>query len=356
MKKLFLVLGLLTSIILVGCSENGVMNSNPVAPLADNADGMESMLNMNQPPLNDGKTIVDIAASNPDFSVLVQAVVFAGFDGALSARGQYTVFAPTNQAFIDLLNSLGLTAEQLFVEKNKELIRKLLLYHIVPGERFAGDVLAVSQLRTYARDFAYVRLMDEMPQLGNPKYGYANIVGTDIDASNGVIHVLDKVSIPLRMDLPLTVQPTADKTIVGIAASIPEFSILVSAVQFAGLVDVLNGKGQFTVFAPTNQAFVDLLNKLGLTAEQLFAPGNEELVKQILLYHVVPGERFSADVVSSQKVKTLSGEFAGIDTSDGVKIGNSKYGLVNIVATDVDAKNGVIHVLDGVILPPSLKL
>jgi len=71
-------------------------------------------------------------------------------------------------------------------------------------------------------------------------------------------------------------------------------------VQFAGLVDVLNGKVNF-VFAPTNQAFVDLLNKLGLTARQLFAPGNEELVKQILLYHVVSGERFSADVVSSQK-------------------------------------------------------
>jgi transforming growth factor-beta-induced protein len=353
MRSFILVLILMTSLLLIGCSEDMMVNNSTTQPQADNMDLQESKL---WPRFKDGKTIVDIASSDPNFSVLVQAVVFAGLDGILDGRGQYTVFAPTNQAFVDLLGALGLTPEQLFVDANKELVRKILKYHVAPGERFAKDVLESTRIRTFSREFAYVQMMNNMPQIGNPKYGYANIVATDIDASNGVIHVLDKVIIPTQLDLPLTVQPTSGMTIVDIAASNPDFSILVAAVQFAGLQDVLSGKRQYTVFAPTNQAFVDLLAKLNLTPEELFVPANKELVKKILLYHVAPGERFAADVISSWKIHMLSRDFAKIDTENGVKIGNSKYGYANIIATDIDAKNGVIHVLDAVILPPSLNL
>ena len=145
-------------------------------------------------------------------------------------------------------------------------------------------------------------------------------------------------------------------TIVDIAAGNPDFSILVDAVIFADLAETLGGNRQFTVFAPTNDAFVALLGNLGITADDLFQPENKALVQKILLYHVAPGERFAEDVVSSDKVRTMAKEFAMVDVNGGAFIGNDKYGYAQIVATDIDAANGVIHVLDAVILPPSLEL
>jgi uncharacterized surface protein with fasciclin (FAS1) repeats len=131
-------------------------------------------------------------------------------------------------------------------------------------------------------------------------------------------------------------------TIVEIAAGNPNFTTLVAAVQAAGLVDVLNGKRQFTVFAPTNDAFA----KLNLNADNIGSLPKDQLTA-ILLYHVAPGERFAADVVSAKQIRMLNKQFAQISvTGDGAFINSSK-----IIATDIDASNGVIHVIDTVLLP-----
>lgn len=148
----------------------------------------------------------------------------------------------------------------------------------------------------------------------------------------------------------------AGPTIVEIALSDEDFSILVEAVVFAGLVDVLNGNRQFTVFAPINDAFVTLLGDLGLTKEQLFSPGNEGLVRTILLYHVSPGRKYAKKVISSKRVNMLTREFAFVKLNGGAMIGNDTYGYANILATDIKASNGVVHVIDKVLLPPSLEL
>lgn len=280
-------------------------------------------------PLPQEKNIVETAQSLPQFSILVDAVVKAGLVGALSADGPFTVFAPTNDAFNMLFDQLGvngiedLTAEQL---------TPILLYHVVGSKVMAADVQTgyVPTLNTTAPGENSVLILADASK-GVQLNGGTNVTATDVEASNGVIHVIDKVLLPTD--------------VVDIAINNSNFSILVEAVAKAGLVDALKAEGPFTVFAPTNAAFEALFAQLGvngisdLTAEQL---------TPILLYHVVSGNVRAADV-SSGMVSTLNTE-AMIEimvTDSGVKLN----GKSNVIATDVQGTNGVIHVIDAVILP-----
>ena len=136
--------------------------------------------------------------------------------------------------------------------------------------------------------------------------------------------------------------PAAAGTIVEVAAANPDFSTLVAAVQAAGLVDTLNGSGPFTVFAPTNEAFAALPPGL---LDKLLLPANKATLTKILTYHVVPAEVMAADVKPG-KVKTVEGSEITITTDGGVKVDQA-----NVTATDVDASNGVIHVIDKVLVP-----
>jgi len=280
-------------------------------------------------PLPQEKNIVETAQSLPQFSILVDAVVKAGLADALSAEGPYTVFAPTNDAFEMLFDQLGvgsvddLTAEQL---------APILLYHVVGAKVMAADVSSgyISTLNTSAPGNNSVLILADVSK-GVQLNGGTNVTATDVMASNGVIHVIDKVLLPTD--------------IVDIAIQNSNFSILVEAVVKAGLVDALKADGPYTVFAPTNAAFTALFTQLGvngiadLTAEQL---------SPILLYHVVSGNVRAADV-SSGMVPTLNPD-AMIDimvSEMGVKLN----GTSNVIATDVQGTNGVIHVIDAVILP-----
>ena len=163
----------------------------------------------------------------------------------------------------------------------------------------------------------------------------SQITQADVPASNGVIHVIDTVLLP------------ANKNIVQTAQAAPDFSILVEAVVAADLVDALSAPGPLTVFAPTNAAFADLLAELGLTKEQLFA--NRALLTQVLTYHVVNGRVLKADVPVGQPVTTVQGQTFTVDSS--LTITDQLSRRAAIVATDVLASNGVIHVVDKVILP-----
>ncbi|WP_283130977.1 fasciclin domain-containing protein [Enterovibrio norvegicus] len=133
------------------------------------------------------------------------------------------------------------------------------------------------------------------------------------------------------------------QNIVEIAAGNPDFSMLVAAVKAAGLVETLQGKGPFTVFAPTNEAFAKL--PAG-TVESLLQPENKDQLVAILTYHVVPGKVMAKDVVGLTEATTAQGSVISIDTTNGVKVDNA-----NVVATDIEASNGVIHVIDSVIIP-----
>ena len=149
---------------------------------------------------------------------------------------------------------------------------------------------------------------------------------------------------------PTTAAAPAAQTIVEIAAGNPDFSILVEAVKAAGLVDSLNGKGPFTVFAPTNEAFAAALTALKLTKEELLA--NTKLLTKILTYHVIAGEVMAADVLkmNGQEAATVEGDKVKI-TVDGEKVNINES---NVVKTDIEASNGVIHVIDAVLVPPAM--
>jgi uncharacterized surface protein with fasciclin (FAS1) repeats len=139
----------------------------------------------------------------------------------------------------------------------------------------------------------------------------------------------------------------APQDIVDVAVGAGTFKTLAAALGAADLVATLKGEGPFTVFAPTDEAFAKL--PAG-TVESLLKPENREKLKEILLLHVVPGSVYAADVVKLSEAKTAGGKTVKISTADGVKVGTAT-GLANVVKTDIKAKNGVIHVIDAVILP-----
>ena len=268
------------------------------------------------------QTIVQIAAGNPQFSTLVAAVKAAGLVDTLNGDGPFTVFAPTDAAF----NKLGkATIDKLLADP--AALKNILLYHVVPGEKMAADVLSMSSAETVEGSPVVFKQVGSQVYVNN-----ARIATTDIQAKNGVIHVINSVITPPSMD------------IVDTAAANPQFTTLVAAVKAAGLVDTLKGKGPYTVFAPTNAAF----NKLGkATINSLLA--DPAALKSILLYHVVPGAVYSGDAVKLASAKTANGADVVISQRNGqLYINNAR-----VVTSDILTTNGVIHVIDTVITPPS---
>jgi uncharacterized surface protein with fasciclin (FAS1) repeats len=277
------------------------------------------------------RNIVQTAQSLPQFSILVEAVIAANLQGALSGTGPLTVFAPTNAAFTALLGELGLTKEQLLT--NVPLLTRVLTYHVLPSRTLKADITtgtAITTLQgqsfTVGTDLA----------ITDTRARRAGITGTDVLTSNGVIHVVDRVILPLPAE-----------NIVATAQSLPQFSILVEAVVAAGLVDALSQPGPLTVFAPTNDAFARLLAELGVTKEALLA--NRPLLTAVLTYHVVPGRVLRAQVPVGAPITTLQGETFTVGAT--LAITDQRARTANITATDVFTANGVIHVIDRVILP-----
>ncbi len=277
------------------------------------------------------RTIVEVAQNNPDLSILVEAVVAAGLTQTLST-GSLTVFAPTNAAFAALLSDLGVTKEALLA--NKTLLTAVLSYHVLGSKVARADVPVGKAITPLAGGFFKIEASGGL-KVTDGRNRVSNITATDIQASNGVVHLLDRVLLP------------ADKDIVATASALPDFSILVEAVAAAGLVSTLQGKGPFTVFAPTNAAFAALLAELGVTKEALLA--NKTLLTSVLTYHVVPARVLKAEVPVGSAITSVQGQSFTVSAS--LVITDQRMRTSNIVATDVFTSNGVIHVVDKVILP-----
>ena len=277
--------------------------------------------------------VVQLAQGNPDLSILVEAVVAADLAATLSAPGPYTVFAPTNAAFAALLTELGVTKAQLLADK--PLLTAVLQYHVL-GARVAKAQIPLGKAITpLAGGIFKIDMVGADVVITDGRNRTAKIVATDIPASNALVHVVDKVILP------------ANKNIVQTAQALPDFSILVEAVVAADLATTLSGAGPFTVFAPTNAAFAALLAELGVTKADLLA--NKPLLTAVLTYHVLGARVLKADVVPGAQPNTVQGENFSI--SPALAITDRRARTSNIVATDVLTSNGVIHVIDRVILP-----
>ena len=284
-------------------------------------------------PVAQPKNIVETAQADSRFSILVEAVVAADLATTLSSPGPLTVFAPTNDAFAALLAELGVTKDQLLADK--ALLTAVLTYHVLPAKVLRADVPAGKAITTVQGGIFKVDAVGGDLVITDGRNRTAKITATNLETSNGVIHVVDKVILP------------ADKNVVQTAQALPDFSILVDAVVAANLQGTLSGSGPFTVFAPTNAAFAALLAELGVTKDELLA--DVPLLTRVLTYHVVSGRVLKADVPVGAAIPTFEGGTFTIDA--GLAITDQRGRQSGIVATDVLASNGVIHVVDRVLLP-----
>jgi len=276
---------------------------------------------------------VQAAQATPDLSILVEAVVAADLAGTLSGPGPFTVFAPTNAAFAALLGELGVSKAELLA--NKPLLTAVLTYHVLDGKVLKAQVPAGKAITSKQGGIFKIDAAGPALTITDGRNRTASIVATDIQVANGVVHLIDRVILP------------ADKNIVETAQALADFSILVEAVVAADLAGTLSGPGPFTVFAPTNAAFADLLGELGVSKEALLA--DTALLTAVLTYHVLPARALKADIVPGVQPATVQGGTFSI--SAALAITDARMRTAGIAAADVFASNGVIHVIDRVILP-----
>ena len=323
-----LALGLTLAVFLAagGCSPLGDSASTSPSSPAD-AVQITGGKAQNRPDMTIAEIALGVNADTGEFSTLLAALEAAGLVQALDDKKQFTVFAPTDAAFA----AAGLDAGNIG-DVPVEDLRNILLYHVSPGRRAAKAVTASDRVRMLNHEFATVAVTDEGVFIDE-----AMIVEADIFASNGVIHVIDAVLMP---------GTSVGNTIVDVARAVNadtgEFGTLLAALETAGLVAALDDKGQFTVFAPTDAAF----DAAGLNPGNIGDVPVEELTN-ILLYHVSRGRRTAATVTASDRIRMLNREFATVSVTDaGAFIDDAM-----IVMTDIFADNGVIHVIDGVLMP-----
>ena len=289
---------------------------------------------------DDPKNIVQTAQATEDLSSLVAALTRAGLVDALNANGPFTVFAPTNAAFSAFLTANGFAnLEAVPVD----VLKQVLLNHVVNGEVRAAAVPTEGYVKTLATFGTTTNNLSVLAQRSAAGVVTINkdvkVTTADVLATNGVVHIVDKV-----IGLP---------TVVNHALNNANFTSLVAALTRADLgvdyVSILSGAGPFTVFAPTNAAFAALLTELNLPN---LAAIPAATLNAVLQYHVVNGANVVASsLTNGQVVATFGGSNFTINLTGGAKIVDGQNRTTNIIITDVQGANGVVHAIDKVLLP-----
>jgi len=284
-------------------------------------------------PTND---IVALATSTSDLSTLVTAITTADLTSVLQGDGPFTVFAPTNDAFDNLEDGV---LETLL--DNPDLLAEVLQYHVVSGKVMSTDLSNGDVATLLSGKSINVSIMDGVVTLNNN----AMVTNVDNEASNGVVHIIDEVLLPEGFELP-------KDNIVSIASETPSLSILVDALtMFPDLVDALSSDGNYTVFAPTNDAFTALL---GIIGQSSLDDVPEDVIERLLKYHVISSAALmSGDLTDGQMAATL------LSDDDKVSVGISGSDVTingaNVTTANVEASNGIVHIVDAVLVP-SLEL
>jgi uncharacterized surface protein with fasciclin (FAS1) repeats len=331
MKKImFIALLVLSMTFLAACGGTTEVAENTMNEVAANDIMEEEVMEEEEA----APSIAEIAVADGRFTTLVAALDAAGLVETLSGEGAFTVFAPTDDAFAALPEG---TVEGLLADI--PALTDILLYHVVDGVVPAETALTLDgqMVETLSGEKFSVSLMD-----GSLYINDAMVIITDIEASNGIIHVVDAVILPPAEEAMEEMKPS----IAEIAVADGRFTTLVAALDAAGLVETLSGEGAFTVFAPTDDAFAALPEG---TVEALL--GDIPTLTEILLYHVVDGvvPAETALTLDANMVETLSGKDFYVSVVDGSLFING----AEVIIVDIEASNGVIHVIDAVILPPA---
>jgi transforming growth factor-beta-induced protein len=301
------------------------------------------------------------ASNNPELSTVVAAVQAAGLVDTLNGEGPFTIFAPANSAFAKIPAD---QLDALLADPTGDLT-SILTLHVVAGERLSSaDLAEVGSVATVnGEEITFSADGDAISVNGDQ----ATVVCADVPTANATVHIIDGVLMPGAMnaaDQGAALEPSgpacssipmrgegsftgmADDPAATAASNNPELSTLVSAVQAAGLVDTLNGKGPFTIFAPANSAFAKL-PRADLEAVLADPAG---LLTTILTYHVVAGEQLSsADLAEVGSVTTVEGEELTFSPEGGALTINGGQGTV--VCADVPTANATVHIIDGVLMP-----
>merc|ERR1712178_486697 len=218
-------------------------------------------------------------------------------------------------------------------------------YHVLPAQVLSTDLKSFQRVETVEGKNVHVIKTHKGVFVGPSIHDLKTVVGADNLASNGVAHIIDGVLLP-----PSSLK-SATPNIVELAQSVDDLSTLVAAVVAGDLVDTLSSPGPFTVFAPTNEAFGALPEG---TLDTLLKPENKDQLVDILTYHVLPAQVLSTDLKFFQRVATVEGKNVHVvKTSKGVYVGPSARDLKTVVGADNLASNGVAHIIDGVLLPPT---
>lgn len=307
-------------------------------------------------------TIVDIVSAaaagdgqDAEFTVLAAALEAADsifFDLLSDPEQSLTVFAPTDAAFAELIEALGTTTENLLADVL--LINDLLSYHVVPGALPEASIREMDGgiLGTVLRGESLNILLAE----GDIFINASRITTSDLIAVNGIVHVVDTVLAPAP-ETNLTATGTlADVVIANVEDATPEFTTLLAAVEAAdpAILAALTGRLPYTVLAPTDDAFERALTELGLTAEELLE--DTDTLNAILSYHIIPGAFTSDDLwityLSNIGTPRLSTLLPGITLDLLLQDNSIVLNYAAVILPDIPATNGVIHVIDAVLIPP----
>ena len=296
-------------------------------------------------PTEPAPNLVD-AASAAGLSVLLQAVgAVEGLGETLLGLDEVTVFAPRNEAFAAALEDFGAANLVQLVSKIGGVanLDTLLGFHVVPAVAFSSDLEATNTFTTVSGQELTVNVSGSNVTVIDAAGNTANVVTPDVAIENGVVHVIDRVLLP-ELYFPDIVE----------AATAAELTVLLEAVTAANLGGALLEAEAITVFAPRNEAFVALLEELDVDdlagLIELLGP---EAVTKVLQFHVVPAVAFSFDLdEGTQTVPTLAGETLTVTrTGSNVTVTDAAGTVYNVVIADVAIENGVVHVIDGVLLP-----
>lgn len=295
-------------------------------------NGTEDMMMTN-------KTTYELVASDSNLTSLKSAIDKAGLSATLNQSGTFTLFAPTNAAFSTFLQANGYASLN---DVPAATLKTLLMNHVL-GSEMKASAIATGYVSTMAMGSASSTKNISMfinTSSGVKINGMSNVVQTDIDANNGVIHKVDAV-----IALPtVTTQIMAN----------PQFSTMVSALtrnDMPNFTAILSGSANapFTVFAPTNSGFASLLTELNLSALSSIP---QATLESALKYHVVAGSnKASTDLTNNMTLTTLQGTTFKITTSGGVKVTDKYNRVSNVVTADIQCNNGIIHAIDKVLLP-----
>ena len=270
-------------------------------------------------------SIAAVAQAAGGFDTLLAAATAGGLAEALATNGPFTVFAPTDAAFAELPQA---AVNNLLQPENRETLASLLQHHVVAGRIDAAGVIEAGELESLAGTPLTVEVEGDEVRIGGVR-----IVQTDIGADNGIIHVVEQVMFPAGFACIATVAQRAG-----------QFNTLLAAAEAAGLKDALSVQGPFTVFAPTDDAFAALPEG---TVENLLQPENRAELKRLLQHHIVAGRLPAEEVLAAESLETLAGTTLQV-TLDGEQ---PRVGGADITATNVMAGNGVIHVINAVLIP-----